>query len=135
MSAKPTSQLSRREQEIMDIVHRLGAATAVDIRAQMSTELSDSSVRTFLRRLEEKAMLKHRTQAGQFLYQPLISKHKASRTAMRRVLDTFFSGSLSTAVAALVDVTGDKISPEEIARVEEIIRQSKAKRAGKPAAK
>ena len=120
-------QLSRREREIMDIVYTRGEASAADVSAALADPPSYSSVRALLRILEEKGHLKHREDGPRYVFLPTEPRAKASRSALRRVVETFFDGSLSGAVAALVDGEGARLSAEELKRIEAIIKQAKAK--------
>lgn len=120
-------ELSRRERQIMDIVFAKGEATAADVHAALPDAPSYSSVRTLLRILEDKGHLRHREDGPRYAYLPTESREKASRSALRRIVKTFFDGSLSGAVAALVDAEGGKISAEELKRLEAIIKAAKAK--------
>jgi predicted transcriptional regulator len=126
MPPKP-SELSRRERQIMDIIFSQGEATAGDVHSALPDAPSYSSVRTLLRILEEKGHLRHREDGPRYVYLPTQSRQKASRSALQRVVDTFFEGSLSGAVSALVDAEGRKISKEELDRLEAIIKAAKTK--------
>lgn len=126
MSPTP-DELSRRERQIMDIVFAKGEATAADVHAALPDAPSYSSVRTLLRILEDKGHLRHREDGPRYAYLPTESREKASRSALRRIVKTFFDGSLSGAVAALVDAEGGKISPKELERLEAILKAAKAK--------
>jgi len=90
---------------------------------------SYSAVRTLLRILEEKGHLQHREDGPRYVYLPVESRENASRSALRRVVETFFEGSLGNAVAALVD-GGGKLSEEEFKRIKKIIKAARAKRKG-----
>jgi len=125
MPAKPTDDLSRRERQIMDVIHAGGELTAAGVRAALTDDLSDSAVRTFLRILEQKGKLQHREETGRYIYRPVESPARARKTALRRVLDTFFGGSLANAAQTLVDSEGDKFSAEEIDRLEALIKAAK----------
>lgn len=117
-------QLSRRERQIMDIIYRKGEATAQEVTEAMADAPSHSAVRALLRILEEKGVLKHREDGKRFIFLPVEPHTRASRSALKQVVQTFFSGSLANAVAALVDGR-EKISDEELQRLESIIRQAK----------
>ncbi len=117
-------QHSRRERQIMDILHARGEATAADVLAALPEPPSYSAVRAMLRILEEKGAIKHREDGPRYIFMPRESREKASRSALQRVVQTFFDGSLADAVAALVDA---KLDPAELARIEKIIRQAKSK--------
>ena len=108
----------------MDVIFARGEATAADVHAALPEPPSYSAVRAMLRILEDKGALKHREDGPRYIYLPTESREKASRSALKRVVQTFFDGSLADAVAALVDA---KVDPAELARIEEIIRQAKTK--------
>ena len=109
----------------MDIIYRLGEATAVQIEAALADAPSNSAIRTHLRILEEKGHLKHRQNGVAFVYIPKESSKKASRTALSRVVQTFFEGSLAKTVAALVDSDAAKLTVEDIEHLEAIINSAK----------
>lgn len=125
-------QLSRREREIMDIVYAKGELSAAEVQEAMENAPGYSAIRTHLRILEEKGHLKHREDGQRYLYAPTQARGKASRSMMRKVLDTFFEGSLANAVAAMVDTRDGKLDEAELARLEEVLRQARIKK--KPAA-
>jgi len=127
MPDQSSRQLSRRERQIMDIVYARGEAAAADVHAALPDAPSYSAVRTLLRILEEKGHLKHREEGPRYVFMPTEPRTKASRSALKRVVQTFFDGSLSNAVAALVDAEGSKLSPAELQRIEAIIKSAKSK--------
>ena len=108
----------------MDIIYAKGEATAADVKEAMPDAPSYSAVRALLRILEEKGALKHREDGKRYIFLPTESVEKASRSALKSVVQTFFEGSLANAVAALVDGR-EKISPEELKRLEAIIQKAK----------
>jgi predicted transcriptional regulator len=120
-------QLTRRERQIMDILHARGEATAADVLAALPEPPSYSAVRAMLRILEEKGAVKHREDGPRYIFLPTESREKASRSALKRVVQTFFDGSLADTVAALVDQKDGKLDPAELARIEKIIRQAKTR--------
>jgi BlaI family transcriptional regulator, penicillinase repressor len=122
-----SSQLSRRERQIMDIIYAAGEASAADVHAAISDAPSYSSIRALLRILEEKGHLKHREDGARYIYLPTQSREKASRSALKQLVQTFFDGSLSNAIAALVDTESGKLSADELKRIESIIKTAKAK--------
>ena len=111
----------------MDIIHERGQATAAEVEAALTDAPSYSTVRTLLSILERKGFLKHREEGPRYVFLPTESRQKASRHAIRRVLNTFFEGSLANAVAALVDTSDAKLSPEELKRIEALVCAAKAK--------
>jgi len=116
--------LSRRERQIMDIIHARNEATAADVQAALLKAPSYSAVRALLRILEEKGFLKHREEGPRYVFAPVESPESARGSALKRVVETFFDGSLANAVAALVDT--EKLPPGELARIEAIIKKAKA---------
>jgi predicted transcriptional regulator len=111
----------------MEVIHATGEAGAAGVRAALGDELSDSAVRTFLRILEQKGHLRHREESGRYLYRSVESPARAKKTALRRVLDTFFGGSLASAAETLVEREKAVFSEEEIQRLERIIQEAKAR--------
>ena len=120
--AKPSHvDLGRRERQIMDAIHQLGEASVNDVLERLPDPPSYSSVRTMMRLLETKGYLKHRRQGMKYVYRPTQAPDKARRSALQHVLKTFFAGSAPDAVAAVLDLSGDKISPEELDRLARLI--------------
>jgi len=119
------AHLSRRERQIMDILYRAGRATAAEVRAGLHEAPSDSAVRTLLRILEEKGHVRHELEGPRFVYIPTVGRDKAKRSALKHVLDTFFGGSASQVVAALVDLAPGDLEKDEIARLQRIVDRAK----------
>ena len=116
--------LSRRERQIMDILHARGAVTAAEIREAMPDAPGYSAVRALLRILEEKGHVKHREDGPRYVYLPRVSRESASRSAMKRLVTTFFQGSVTEAVAALLDSRDTKLSDAELNKLREMIAQA-----------
>ena len=125
MSKKSEVHLSRRERQIMDIIYRRGEASAAEVMADMPDPPSYSAVRTFLRLLEEKGHLKHRKQGAKYIFEATRSRRQAGRSAVKRVLQTFFEGSTEKVVAALLDVSSSDLSEDELNRLVELIEEAK----------
>lgn len=128
MPAKPTTDLSRRERQIMEMVFEAGEVTAAGVCDRLNQELSNSAVRTFLRILELKGQLTHREQGGRFFYRPVESPVRARRQALQQVLKTFFGGSLVNAAQMLVEGGAERLSDGEIDRLEALIRSARERR-------
>ena len=118
-------RLSRREREALEAVYRLGEATARQIQDELDTPPSYSAVRTHLRILEEKGYLRHREEGRSYVYSPTVEKEEARRSALRNLLDTFFDGSVTATVAALLDQDDLELSPEELERLEALVRRAR----------
>jgi predicted transcriptional regulator len=124
MSA-PLTALTRRERHIMDILFRLGRATADEVMREMPGEPSYSTVRTQLRVLEEKGHVRHEEQGRRYIYMPAVARSTARRSALRHVIDTFFDGSVENVVAALLGGDASKLSDEELDRIAEMVKAAK----------
>src|SRR5215212_1587762 len=121
--------LSRRERQIMDILYRLGSATAAEVQENLTEAPSYSAVRALLRILEEKGHLKHAYDGPRYVYAPIVSRPVAQKSALKQIVKTFFDGSTSNAVAALLDMSGSDLSESELNRLAKLVDQ--AKREGK----
>src|SRR3954464_12538943 len=98
--------LSRRERQIMDAIYRRGRATAAEVLEDMPDPPSYSAVRAMLRLLEEKGHLRHEQDGPRYVFMPTAPRDRASRSALTHVVRTFFDGSASEAVAALLNDGG-----------------------------
>src|SRR6185436_20918657 len=127
MTQNVQSKFSRRERQIMDIIYRLGRATANEVIAGLSGEPHSSTVRTQLRVLEEKGHLRHEEQGMLYVYYPVAPRHVVRQTALRHMIETFFEGSAEKMMAALLG-GGSKLSDEELGRLSKLI--DKAKKGG-----
>ncbi len=123
--------LSRRERQIMDIVYELSEATAKEIMTRLPDPPSYSAVRAMLSKLETKGHLKHRESELKYVYSPTVDQKVASKSAVSRLLKTFFDGSVSQAMNALIDLSSDKISEQELDELESLIEQAKRKKGSK----
>ena len=121
--------LSRREREIMDIIHRRGRASANDVMSELSGEPAYSTVRAQLRVLEDKGHLRHEAEHLRYVYLPAVSPQKVRRSAVKHLLDTFFDGSPEQVVEALVGRDGPGVSDEALDRIAELVER--ARREGK----
>lgn len=119
------ADLSRRERQIMSIVYRLGIATAAEVLALLDEPPSYSAVRSHLRILEEKGHLRHEQDGPRYVYIPTLPRDRARLGALRQVLHTFFDGSASQAVAALLDSSDRSLSGEELEQLAKVIEQAR----------
>ena len=120
MPARQT-QFSRRERQILDVLYRLGRATASDVRAGLPDPPSYSAVRAMLRILEEKGHVRHEEEGLRYVYTPSVSRHTARKSALRHMVQTFFDGSTEKAVAALLGGEASRLSDDELRRIAELI--------------
>jgi predicted transcriptional regulator len=118
-------KLSRRERQIMDVLYRLGRASAADIHQAIPDPPSYSAVRAMLRVLEEKKHIRHEEKDLRYVFIPVVPRDKARRSAVRHMLDTFFDGSPEQAVATLLDVSARNLSKEELDRLSALIEKAR----------
>jgi len=121
------SQLSRRERQIMDIIYAHGEASVADVLAEITEPPARGALGRLITILENKGHLKHYQRGREYVYQPTVPAKKAGPSAMRRVVDTFFGGSLRQAVAAHLAQKDTDISDEELRRLAGEIRRARGK--------
>ena len=109
----------------MDILFRLGKASAEEVMHAMPGTPSYSTVRTQLRVLEEKGHVRHEVDGPRFVYLPAVARRSARRTALRHVVDTFFEGSAEKVVAALLGGEGARLSEDELDRIADLIARAR----------
>src|SRR3974377_521012 len=105
--------LSRRERQIMDVLHERRRAIALEDQAALRGAPSYSAVRALLRILEDKGHVRHRREGARYVYLPRISRKAARRSALQRVVSTFFQGSVVQAMAALLQTSDTRLSDAE----------------------
>jgi predicted transcriptional regulator len=106
MSQGERERASRRERQILDILHRVGPGTVGEVLEQMADAPSYSTVRTLLRVMEEKGLVVHTERGKAYVYTPATSPKAARRLALRHLVTTFFQGSAEDAAIALLDEAG-----------------------------
>ncbi len=124
-------QLGARERQIMDILFRLGRATATEVQEALGEPVSNSGVRGMLRLLTSKGLIAYTQDGPRYVYRPLVRPDDARRTALSHVVGTFFKNSRSSAIAALLDMDREPLSDEEYERLADLLekaRQQKGRR-------
>lgn len=125
MTEQHLTGLSRREREMMDIVYRLGEAGAAEVAAKMRDDPGYDSVRVTLGILEKKGHLKHRVDGRRYVYIPTLPHKKATQSALRNLLQTFFRGSSSKAVLSLLDMSSKRLSRHELDEIADWIEKER----------
>jgi predicted transcriptional regulator len=125
MAKAPMTHLSRRERQIMDLLFQKGRATAAEVQRDLPDPPSYSAVRAMLRILEDKGHIRHEQDGQRYVYLPRHDREKASHSALRHVVHTFFAGSAEQAVAALLDGGAASVSDEELARMARMIARAR----------
>src|SRR2546428_565640 len=103
MAKHQDHHLSRREGQIMDVLHAREQATAAEVLAALPDPPGYSAVRALLRILEEKGHIRHPRDGARYVYLPRASGEAASRSALKRVVSIFYQGSVTQAMAALLE--------------------------------
>ena len=119
------SKLSRRERQIMDILYQKRRATAIEVMEAIADPPSNATTRTLLRILETKGHVRHEKDGARFVYLPTLHPEKATKSAVRHLVKTFFDGSAARAVTALLDSEDLKLSAEDAARLRKLIKDSR----------
>ena len=126
MKDKPEiTELTRRERQIMEVIYRLGSATAVEVVENLPGRPVNATIRTMLGVLEEKGYLRHERVKGRYIYSPTIPLAKAGKTALNHVVETFFKGSEANAVISILKKSDATLSEQEAELILDLIRQSR----------
>lgn len=124
MNASPPLDLSRRERQIMAVIYRLGQATAAEVLDQLEDPPSYSAVRAHLRILEEKGHIRHEQDGPRYVFLPTLPREQARDSALKHLVQTFFEGSTSQAMAALLDAN-PRISRSELEGLSRLIEKAR----------
>ena len=128
MAADPLN-LSRRERQILEVIYRLGSASASDVLGHLPDAPTYTTVRGLLRVLETKGHVRHEEDGGKYVYYPTMTKQRAAKSVMKNVVSTFFDGSPSRAMAALLG--GEQsLSEDELQRLADLVERARNKENG-----
>lgn len=122
---QPHHDLSRRERQIIDILYTRGRATAAEVLSALPDPPSYSAVRAMLRILEDKGHVRHEQDGPRYVYTPTVARENAKNSALRHVLHTFFDGSASQALSALLDDQSSTLSEAELDRLAGLIERAR----------
>jgi BlaI family transcriptional regulator, penicillinase repressor len=121
--ARPSSDsLTEREAQIINVIWRLGEATAEQVRETLPGDPHDSTVRTLLRVMETKGYLKHEARGKAYVYRAAVGRQKAQRLALRSVLARFFAGSAEDLVLRLIE--DEHLSSEQLDELKQSARSA-----------
>jgi len=123
------AELGDLERDILGIVWRLGEATADQVREEVDRPLKDSTIRTVLRRLEEKGYVGHSVDNRTFVYRPAESPQKVAGRAVQRIVDWFCAGSVEELLVGMVD--SKVVSRAELERLARRIAAARKEEGGK----
>jgi len=125
MPAEKDDYLTKREQQIMEIIYKNGQTDAAALLAALPDSLSNSAIRTHLRILETKGHLKHVEEDGRFVYSPTKPRQRAAKAALATVLRTFFDDSVENVMATLLSDRASELKPDELDRLSDMIDRAK----------
>ena len=117
--------LTKREREIMDVLYRLGRATAAEVLAGLAGSPHYSTVRTQLRVLEAKGHVRHEQDGQRYVYAPAVPRGTVRRSALKHLVETFFDGSAASAVTALLGRDAGRLSDDDLERIDAIVRSAR----------
>src|SRR6185436_678316 len=120
-----STELSRRERQIMDILYARNEATVNQVCEALPDPPTPMAVRRLMHILEEKGHLKRREEGREVVYAPRETRNKAGRNAFERVLETFFGGSLEEALAAHLLSRKSKLTDEQHDQLVKLIDQAR----------
>lgn len=119
------SALSRRERQVMDILHRRAEATVAEIMAELPDPPTYSAVRSVLRILGEKNLIRYKEDGPRYVYFPAQDTEEARDDVLAHVVRTYFAGSPEQAVTALLRMSDVDMKDDEIVRLRETIRRAR----------
>src|SRR4051795_7563581 len=120
-----TVDLTRRESQIMEILYRRRRATVEEVRGELPDAPSPSSVRKLLDIMIDRGLLAREYDGPRYVYFPAVKPEDASRSALTQLVRTFFEGSASSAIAALLDSGSTRITPTEYRRLRGLLRRAR----------
>ena len=120
-----TTTLSRRERQIMDVLYARGRASATEIQEALPGAPSNSTVRTILRVLERKGLVRHVEEGLRYLFLPTVPRSAARLSALQRVMRTFFDGSAKEAVAAFLDPDAFSLSKQDLDELSRMVEKAR----------
>jgi predicted transcriptional regulator len=125
MPMPPSTDLTRRESQIMEILYRRRRASVEDVRAELPDAPSPSSVRKLLDIMIDRGLLEREYDGPRFVYFPAARVEQASRSALKQIIKTFFENSPGSAMAALLDMSSGSLSDEEYKRLSTLLKRGR----------
>ena len=125
--------LPPRERQVLDTVYRLSEAGVSEVIDAMNDPAGYSAVRTMLNILVRKGFLEYRREKTRYLYRPIVPQADAPQSLLRNLLDTFFVGNPTAAVAAMLNVAAPDLSDDDYHEMEQLIQNAReAKKENRP---
>jgi BlaI family transcriptional regulator, penicillinase repressor len=120
-----TTARSRRERQVMDILHRRREATVAEIMADLPDPPTYSAVRSVLRILGERGLVKHKEDGPRYVYYPALATEAARDDVLAHVVQTYFGGSSAQAVTALLRMSDIDIGDQDVERLRKTIERAR----------
>ena len=118
-------KLAARERQIVEAIYRLEEATVGDVQGAIDNPPSYSAVRAILATLVQKGVIEYRNVKNKYLYRPLLPKDTAQKSMLKNLLENFFAGNPTKAVAALLDVAGSEMSDADYSELKKLIEKAR----------
>ena len=118
-----------RELDVMSVLWKQGSGTVAEVQAALGEEVGYTTVLKILQILEEKGRVSHSAEGRAYRYRPLVQPAEAGGSALGRILNKVFHGSVDLLVAQLV--SDQELSEAEIARLRTIVDGLESEDGGK----
>lgn len=125
MSQKTLGQLSKRERQIVEVMYGMKKGSVTDVQKAIDNPPGYSAVRTTLNILVKKGFLEHKKSGRKYLYSPTMPREKASKLAVRSLLQTYFNNSIEDAVSGLIHADGNKLTDRDYEQLIDLIKRAK----------
>jgi BlaI family transcriptional regulator, penicillinase repressor len=119
--------LGKRQRQIVEAVYRLGEATVAEVCSAIPDPPSYSAVRALLNLLAEKGIIAHRQEGKRYVYRPVAPKDTVRRSVLRELVRNFFAGRPADAVAALLDGSAGRLTPDDLEQLKQLIDRAEGK--------
>jgi predicted transcriptional regulator len=116
--------LSRREREVLELIYRIGPSSAAEVQTALNDDSNYSAVRGVLSTLEKKKHLRIERDGVRYVYHPTVAREAASTKVLDHVIDTFFGGSLTLAVSAMLDRKDARLSAQERRELQRMLKKA-----------
>lgn len=120
--------LAKRERQILEIVLSLGRASAADVLERLPDGPGYSTVRKMLSILEQKGHVRHVEQDRRYVYLPKRSKNETRRSSLKHLMDSLFDSSAESVVSALLDISDEEMSDDDLRRLAALIERHRKER-------
>jgi predicted transcriptional regulator len=125
MSQRTLDQLSKRERQIVEVMYGMKKGSVTDVQKAIDKPPGYSAVRTTLNILVRKGFLEHKKSGRKYLYTPTMPQEKASKLAVRSLLQTYFNNSIQEAVTGLIHADGNKLTDQDYEHLINLIKRAK----------